>query len=392
MRTRSFLSVIVLGWAASLTSCATSPSAERSRSVPVVAEALSQGETNPPPQVDAQTFGSTRHSRVAIDVAGRSEPLIMLTGEMDADELATLEKLASNVKIISGLNRQTALQHADKAHAVEISVFSRELLERAPNLVWVQAMSAGVERYLTIKPLVENDRIVLTNMRAVHGPAIADHAMAMLLQLTRNLRHYSARQSAGEWDDGATPWPSTALAGRTMLVVGLGGIGTEIARRADGFGMRVIATRRSEAPKPAFVQRVGGSRDLMSMLPEADVVAICTPLTAETQGLLSEAAIRACKRGAIIINIARGRIIDTTALVAALKDGHLGGACLDVTDPEPLPEGHELWSMANVVITPHVAADAELTMDRRRALLYENIRRFGAGEPLLNVVDKKSGY
>jgi phosphoglycerate dehydrogenase-like enzyme len=353
---------------------------------------MGQAETDPPPSTDAATFGSTRNGRVAIDVAGRTEPLIMLTGEIPADELEKLATTAPNVKIISGLNRQSALQHAAKAHAVEISVFSPELLDRAPNLVWVQAMSAGVERYLAIKPLAENDRIVFTNMRAVHGPAIADHAMAMLLQLTRNLRHYSVKQSVGEWEDGETPWPSTALGGRTMLVVGLGGIGSEIAIRAHSFGMNVIAIRRSEVPKPEHVQRVGGSGDLLNMLPEADVVAICLPLTTETQGLFNEPAIRACKRGTIIINIARGKIIDTNALVAALNDGHLAGACLDVTDPEPLPKEHALWSMPNVVITPHIAADAELTMERHRALLYENIRRFGAGEPLLNVVDKKAGY
>ena len=356
------------------------------------AGALGQANEPPPASTDAEAFGSTRNSRVAIEVAGRTEPLIMLAGQVSPDDLDKLAKMAPNVKILSGLNRQTALQHADKAHAVEISVLSPELLERAPNLVWVQAMSAGVERYLALKPLVENDRIVLTNMRAVHGPAIADHAMAMLLQLTRNLRHYATSQNTRAWDEGNTPWPSTALAGKTMLVVGLGGIGSEIGQRAAGFGMNVIATRRSEAPRPEFVQRVGASADLLNMLPEADVIAICVPLTSETQGLFNEAVIRACKRGAIIINIARGKIIDTNALVSALKEGHLAGACLDVTDPEPLPAEHELWSMPNVVITPHVAADAELTMERHRALLYENIRRFGAGEPLLNVVDKKSGY
>lgn len=372
------------------TACSSTSVAPASVSI-VSAGAISQAN-EPPPTTDPESFGSTRNSRVAIDVAGRTEPLIMLAGNVPADDLEKLATIAPNVKIISGLNRETALQHAEKAHAVEISVFSPELLERAPNLVWVQAMSAGVERYLAIKPLVENDRIVFTNMRAVHGPAIADHAMAMLLQLTRNLRHYSAKQQAGEWDRGDTPWPSTALAGRTMLVVGLGGIGSEIAIRAHGFGMTVIATRRSEAPRPEYVKLVGTSNELMAMLPDADVIAICVPLTSETQDLFNDATIRACKRGAILINIARGSIIDTNAMVAALKDGHLGGACLDVTDPEPLPKDHELWSIPSVVITPHVASDAELTAERHRALLYENIRRFGAGEPLLNVVDKVTGY
>jgi phosphoglycerate dehydrogenase-like enzyme len=130
----------------------------------------------------------------------------------------------------------------------------------------------------------------------------------------------------------------------------------------------------------------------MTMLPDADVVAVCVPLTAETEGLFDEAAFTAMKRGAILINIARGKIVDTDAMMAALNDGRLAGACLDVTDPEPLPPDHPLWKMPTVVITPHVAADADITDTRRVILMRENIRRFGAGEPLLNVVDKKAGY
>jgi phosphoglycerate dehydrogenase-like enzyme len=341
---------------------------------------------------DAESIGSTRNSRVAISVAGRTAPLIYLTGVMPEDELEQLSKSAPNVKIISGLTRQTALNHAGEAHAADARVFSIELLEKAPNLVWVQALSAGVDRYMAMQPLVDNDAIVLTNMRAVHGPAIADHAMAMLLQITRNLRFYDRQQAIGNWSDGDTPWPSSSLTDRTMLVVGLGGIGTEIAQRASGFGMNVIATRRSEAPSPEFVQKVGQPSDLMTMLPDADVVAVCVPLTAETEGLFDEAAFTAMKRGAILINIARGKIVDTDAMMAALNDGRLAGACLDVTDPEPLPPDHPLWKMPTVVITPHVAADADITDTRRVILMRENIQRFGAGEPLLNVVDKKAGY
>lgn len=346
-----------------------------------------------PQAATGSDIGSTRNSRVAIPVAGRTEPLVLLTGQDSPDELAELKKIAPNVNIISGLTRQTALQHASKAHAVDVSVLSPELLEKAPNLVWVQAFSAGVDRYMAMKPLVENDKIVLTNMRAVHGPAIADHAMAMLLQHTRNLRYYSEKQSEGVWrDEGDTPRPSSALAGKTMLVVGLGGIGTEIAQRAHGFGMKVIATRRSDTPSPVYVERVGKPDDLAAMLPEADVVAICTPLTAETTGLFTEAMFNAMKPGAILINIARGKIVNTEALVSALTNGKLAGACLDVTDPEPLPSDHVLWKMPQVVITPHIAADADLTSERHRAMRLENVRRFGAGEPLLNVVDKKAGY
>jgi phosphoglycerate dehydrogenase-like enzyme len=253
-------------------------------------------------------------------------------------------------------------------------------------------MSAGVDRYMGVPELVENDRIVLTNMRGVHGPAIADHAFAMLLALTRDLRFHLANQADGIWERGGSTTRPIALEGRTMLVVGLGGIGTEVAKRAHGFGMRVLATRRSDTPGPEFVERVGSPRDLLSMLPEADVVAVCVPLTEETRGLFGKAAFDAMKPGAILINVGRGRVVETGALLAALDSGRLGGACLDVTDPEPLPADHPLWRHPRVIVTPHVSSDAELTDRRRWEIFRENIRRFGAGEPLENVVDKRAGY
>ena len=340
----------------------------------------------------AEQIGSLRNSRVAIPIEGRTDPLVYLAGEIEAAQLDELKSIAPNVQIISGLSRQTALQHSAEAHGIDVRVLSPELLESAPNLVWVQALSAGVDRYITIKPLVENDRIVLTNMRPVHGPAIADHAMAMLLQITRNLRFYGEQQKLGKWSEDETPWPSTALADRTMLIVGLGGIGTELAQRAHAFGMTIIAIRRTDSPSPEFVKHVGKPDELLAMLPEADVVAVCVPLTADTKGMLNDAAFKAMKPGAVLINISRGQVVDTDALLAALNDGRLAGACLDVTDPEPLPPDHPLWNLPNVIITPHVAADAPVTDERRWALLRENMRRFSAGEPLLNVVDKQAGY
>ena len=239
---------------------------------------------------------------------------------------------------------------------------------------------------------MENDKLVLSNNRAVHGPAIADHAMAMLLSLTRNLNYYAKSQKQAKWARGGDSGKSIALQGKTMLVVGLGGIGTEIAQRANGFGMKVIGTRRSDRPSPDYVKRVGKPKDLLAMLPEADVVALAVPLTDETKNMLNKAAFDAMKPGAYLINIARGKVVNTDAMMKALKSGRLAGACLDVTDPEPLPANHELWKQANVIITPHIASHSEVTNKRRSALLVENLRRFGAGEPLLNVVDKKAGY
>lgn len=347
----------------------------------------------------AEDIGSLRNARVAVPMPqeARDDPskrpvLTYIAGPVPDEELRQWNQAAPNVRVVRARSREEALALAGGAHGVDARFAVPEFLERAPNLAWVQAMSAGVDRYLSNRALMDNDRIVLTNMRAVHGPVIAEHAFAMLLTLTRGMKAHTDHQRAGVWGgrDGAPP--AVALHGRTMLVVGLGGIGTEIAARAHAFGMRVIATRRSDTPGPEYVERLGRADDLPAFLAEADVVAVCVPLTPETEGLFDSAAFDAMRPGAYLINIARGRVVNTAALLEALDSGRLAGACLDVTDPEPLPPDHPLWRRENVVITPHVAADGEVTDARRRAVALENMRRFGAGEPLLNVVDKAAGY
>lgn len=340
----------------------------------------------------AESIGSLRNARVAFPMAGTRTPLTFLAGDLTQEQLKELARVAPNVRIIAGLTREQALEHAGEAEGIEGRYVTPEFVSRAPHLVWVQSMSAGVERYLAMKPLAEADRIVLTNMRAAHGPAIADHAFAMLLTLTRDLRYYEAKQSHAQWAEAPPERAPIALQGRTMLVVGLGGIGSEIAQRAHGFGMRVTAIRHSNAPGPAYIERMGGPGDLAAMLPDADAVAVCVPLTGETRHLFDARMLSLMKPGSYLINVSRGAIVDTEALTEALRNGRLAGACLDVTDPEPLPADHPLWRMGNVLITPHVAADADLTRERVWTLFRENVRRFGVGEPLLNVVDKEAGY
>jgi len=346
----------------------------------------------PTSQSVAEEIGSLRNARVAKAMPEKRIDLTYLAASISPSEVAELAKLAPNVHIVTGLTRESALDRAGEADGVDARLASPEFLARAKKLVWVQARFAGVEHFVAIDAIAKNDAIVLTNFRGVFGPAIADHAMAMLLYLTRDLGYDAAAQAARHWGREGSPPKAIALDGRTMLVVGIGGIGTEIGQRAHGFGMHVIGTRRTTAPSPAYFERVGLSADLIGMLPQADVVAIAVPLTRETQGMFNRAAFAAMKRGSFLINIARGRVVDTDAMLAALRDGTLAGACLDVTDPEPLPADSPLWGMPNVVITPHVAAESEVTEQRQSALFVENIRRFGAGEPLLNVVDKQAGY
>ena len=343
-------------------------------------------------QATADEIGSSRNARIAFPMESGPVELTFLARRMSDDDIAQLRRSVPNLRVITGLSREEALRMAPQVHGIDGPYCSRELLRAAGNLRWVQSSSAGVERYLALPELRDNGRIVLTNMRAVHGPTIADHAFAMLLALTRDLPHYLNAAKRGTWNRRGSGSEPIALAGRTLLVVGLGGIGTEVARRGKGFGMRVLATRRSDTPPPPYVDRQGRPDQLLALLPEADVVALCVPLTKQTTGLIGERELGAMKPGAYLVNVARGKVVVTEALVKALQDGRLAGACLDVTDPEPLPSDHPLWSMPNVVITPHVSGRSALTGERRRTLYLENLRRFGAGEPLLNVVDKRAGY
>lgn len=348
--------------------------------------------TNSDSRALAEELGSLRNAKVAVKLTTPKQELVYFTRAVSQEGQATLARIAPNLKLVTGLSAAEALARAEEAHGIEGYYASPEFLKKATNLAWVQVMSAGVDRYINIEPLMKNDAVVLSNYRAVHGPAIADHSMAMLLSLTRNLRFYADQQKQENWSRGNRSTKTIALKGKTMLVIGLGGIGTEIAQRAHGFGMRIIGTRRSDSPSPKFVEKVGKPADLMKMLPEADVVVLAVPLTPETKHMLAKPAFDAMKQGSYLINIARGKVVDTTAMLAALKSGKLAGAGLDVTDPEPLTKGHPLWSQPNVIITPHMASRSEVTNTRRAALLRENLRRFAAGEPLLNVVDKKLGY
>lgn len=334
-------------------------------------------------------LGSTRNSVAAIPAADLPDELVYLSSGMTDELLASIRTVAPNVTVIEDLDRESAMAYAGTAHGADADLLSSDFLEAAPDLRWANSWSAGVERYIAIPELTSRQEIVLTNMKGMYGPVIAEHVFAMLLTLTRNLPYYLDADRRGEWTGGSA---LSALQGRTMLVVGVGGIGSEIALRAHAFHMRVLGTVRTARAAPPYVDELGTAADLERFLPMADIVVLAVPLTDETRGMIDRTTIGFMKDGAWLVNIARGAVVDTEALVEALESGKIGAALLDVTDPEPLPAGHSLWNRDDVFITPHVAARAELSIERRFELIVENMRRFGAGEPLLNVVDKEAGY
>jgi phosphoglycerate dehydrogenase-like enzyme len=235
--------------------------------------------------------------------------------------------------------------------------------------------------------------IVLTNMQKIAGPVMSEHVLALILGLTRGLATYIPAQKRGEWADEAVPesrmW---SLEGKTLLVAGLGGIGSEVARRAQALGMNVIATRNTPREKPPYVSEQGLSTDLPAFVSRADVIVNALPLTPETKGVFGKKIFDGAKRGALFVNVGRGGTVVTADLIAALQDGRIGGAGLDVTDPEPLPADHPLWKVPNVIITPHVAAATDLGEEPRWLIARENLRRYASGGKLLSEVDVKRGY
>jgi phosphoglycerate dehydrogenase-like enzyme len=272
-----------------------------------------------------------------------------------------------------------------------IGYCGNDIVAAADNLVWIQIFSAGSERCLAVDK-VGNGNILLTNMQKMSSPVIGEHAVAMMMSLTRGLVPFAKVMQGGEWQRGmAQSAGMTSLSGKTVLVVGLGGIGTAVARRAHGLGTYVIATRNSSRSGPDFVGYVGLSDELLTLAARADVVVNALPLTPKTTNLFDRAFFNAVKPGALFINVGRGGSVVTEELVAALEDGRIAGAGLDVTQPEPLPADHPLWQMDNVIITPHVASTGS-ERERHGVLVEENVRRFIAGDKLLNVVDPAKGY
>lgn len=325
------------------------------------------------------------------DLPGWKVPTRIVVATDDPTQIKALQATLPDIEVLAAAQGdELKAQLADAE--VAVGLCDADTLASGRKLHWIQAMWVGVERCLAVPGFAESG-IVLTNMQRTSSPPIAEHAIALMLALTRGLPNSVRNQQTGNWNPDAPPsLPMREVGGRTLLVVGLGGIGTEVARRAHGLGMRVIATRNSSREGPDYVVKVGLSDELLALAAEADVVVNAVPLTPATTNIFDKKFFDTLKPGAYFINVARGGSVVTADLVAALKSGKLAGAGLDVTEPEPLPADHELWKLPNVIITPHVAAQSDAQGERNWIVAQENLRRYAAGEPLLNVVDVARGY
>ncbi|MBI3748325.1 MAG: D-2-hydroxyacid dehydrogenase [Chloroflexi bacterium] len=273
------------------------------------------------------------------------------------------------------------------------------LLARAPRMSWVHSATSGVERALT--PAALDRGLVVTNARGVFSRPIAEYVLMMILAVSRRLPQLLELQRERTWQ----PLEGTELRDVTVGIVGLGSIGRAVGALATSFGCRVIAVRRrthdrfdpsdqedGEPFGPVELDRVGGPDTLAALLSESDFIVLAAPLTPETEEMINDDTLAMIKPGAWLINVARGRLIDERALLRALRDGHLGGAVLDTFRDEPLPPMSSFYDLPNAIVTPHTAWSSGRVLDRSVELFCDNLRRFAAGEPLLNVVDPSAGY
>ncbi len=265
-----------------------------------------------------------------------------------------------------------------------------EKLKDAKNLKWLHCSFAGVESYAN-ESLYADKSVVLTNSSGAFGITMSEHLIATTLVLMRHLDGYVLQQQEQKWNTLA---PIRSIYGSKITIVGLGDIGTNFAKRVHAMGAIVTAVRKNNRPKPDYIARQFTSDELDTALADADVVVLCLPHTDETNQIMDKRRIGLLQPHAILLNVGRGKAVDQDALCAALNEDRLGGAMLDVTVPEPLPQGHPLWTAKNCFITPHVSGNTtlKLTCELLLDMFLENLKLYAEGKPLNYVVDKTAGY
>jgi phosphoglycerate dehydrogenase-like enzyme len=310
----------------------------------------------------------TEHYLEAIRKAAPEAELIIIRNQEEWEQQS--REIASKVEVFFG-HRPDAWFH------------------EMPNLRWAQRTGAGND-WLLESPDIAESNLIVTKASGVTAIPIAEHILALVFTLSRDIQRSMRRQIKHKWEDIRSYM--TEIDGTTMGLIGVGSIGEKTAEKAKGLNMQVLGLRRHPERTVPYVDRMYGPDGLLELLSQSDWVVIAAAMTSETKGMIGEGELKAMKESAHIINIARGPIIQEKALVRALQEGWIAGAGLDVFEHTPLPEDSPLWEMENVVITPHHAGATPYKLDRLVEIFTENLRRYQADEPLLGVVDKRLAY
>lgn len=311
---------------------------------------------------------------------------LLVCRPMSDDQRARVEAALPETEIIYREAMKASREDVERADVIFGNV-QPEYISGSKKLRWVQLTSAGADRYAPCMP----SGAVLTNATGAYGEPISEYMLGALLALRHKTCEYFDNQKKAEWRFCGRV---REIPGSVCLVIGMGDIGGCFARKMKAMGAYVIGIRRTDLRRPDYCDELYLLEDLDKVLPRADVVALSLPNSPKTQGVLSAERIAAMKQGACVINVGRGSAIDQAALCAALNDGRLGGACLDVTTPEPLPADDPLWSAKNILITPHIAGGRMLGSASETAvqIFLENVSLYLADEPLGHAVDLESGY
>jgi phosphoglycerate dehydrogenase-like enzyme len=324
----------------------------------------------------------------ALGLSAQTKKILLSGG--DPAMVKDLQSVSTKVRIVP-VTKDTVMQEIGDADAYIGEIKPAEV-RAGKKLQWVQIMSAGAEKVLFLSGGndLRDSNIVLTNNQIVQGPEIADHALAMLLMLSRGLNRFYKNQQQELWQP--RPYPGIELRDRTALIIGVGGIGTQIAYRCWAFGMNVMGVDPEDIPFMPIIKKVVKPDQIDEVLPQADVVFISAPHTPKSHKMLGPHQFDLMKKDAYFIAVSRGGIYDMDSLVKGLDSKRLSGAGVDVVDPEPLPKGHPLWKFENVIITPHIAGRSDKDHARMVNTIKDNIQRFADGKPMINVVDKEKGY
>ncbi len=367
----------------------------------IVDEERQRDQQQPPPPegvATQQTSGRTKKEEENMK--------LVIYPAVEADFEKRIVDKARGMQVVNASTEEQAQREIVDAQAFYGKI-AAPLLSAARNLRWVQCPTASLEHYLF--PELVTHPCQLTNMRGLYSDLIADHVFGYILCFARHFHRYIRNQSRHRWEavggeseragfragvvaQSAIDRAHIHLADQTLGIVGLGGIGSEVARRGLAFGMRVVAVDPAQTEAPPGTEKVWKPEQLSNLLSESDFVAICAPHTPQTYKLFRRRQFQQMKSGAYLINVGRGVIVDLIDLTAALQAGEIAGAGLDVFEVEPLPSDHSLWEMENVIITPHVAGYSLRVAERHQAVLLENIGLFLGGEPLRNAVDKERWY